>query len=55
MPPPESSNPTAVGPEKCNITEARENDFKIAVTNMFKGCQEDMNKSLNEDCKDTNI
>lgn len=36
MPPPEASNPIAIGPEKSNLAEAQDNDFKIAIMNMFK-------------------
>jgi hypothetical protein len=27
----ESSNPTIVGPEKCNVAEAQDKDLKIAL------------------------
>jgi hypothetical protein len=46
--PPEPSNPTTAGPEKCNIAEAEDKDFPRAVMNMFKDLREDMNKSINE-------
>lgn len=46
LPPPESSNPFAVVSEKCSIPEAQDNDFKVSITDMFKGLKEYMNKSL---------
>lgn len=34
---PEPSNPTAVDPEKCNIADTQDLDFKkITIMNMFK-------------------
>lgn len=38
----------AVATEKCNITETRDNGFKIATMNMFKDLKKDMSKSINE-------
>lgn len=46
--PPESINPTALGPERCNTAEAQDKDCKIAATNMFKDLKEDVNKSVDE-------
>lgn len=37
MPPLEPSNLTTVGPEKCNIVEAQDNDFKIAIVEYVQG------------------
>lgn len=47
-PSPEASNPTAEDPEKSNIAEAQDRDFKIAIRNMFNDLKKDLNKSLNE-------
>lgn len=30
------SNTTIVGPEECNIADAQDKEFKIAILNMFK-------------------
>ena len=38
MPPLEVSNSATVGPEKCNIAEAQDKDFKIAIMNMLVVC-----------------
>jgi hypothetical protein len=54
MSPVELSNPTTADPEKCNINESPGRDFKIAIMNMFKDLKEDINKSLNEVCENTN-
>ena len=48
MCPLESSNPTIVGPEKCNVAEAQDKDFKVPTINMFKDLEEDTKKCLNE-------
>lgn len=48
MSPLETSNPTTVGPEKCNTVVAQEKDFKIAIMHMLKDINEDMNKSTNK-------
>lgn len=37
---------SAPPPTKGNLPRAQDNDFKIAVMNMFKDVKEDMNKSL---------
>lgn len=42
------SNPIAKGPEKHNIAEAQDRDFKIAIKYMFNDLKEDLNKSFNE-------
>lgn len=47
--PPEASNPTAVFPEKRNLDETQNMDFKLAIMTMFKDLKDDMNKYLNED------
>ena len=44
--PPESSNPTAVGSEKCDIAEVQVRDFKIAIMNVSKDIEDDVNKSI---------
>lgn len=33
-----------MGPDKCNIAEAYDKDFKIATMSMFKDLKEDMDK-----------
>lgn len=48
-PPPEASNSTAVFPEKRNLDETQNMDFKIAIMTMFKDLKDHMNKYLNED------
>lgn len=48
-PPPEVSNPTTVFPEKRNLEETQNMDFKIAMMTMFKDLKDHMNKYLNED------
>lgn len=48
-PPPEASDPTTVNPEKCNLAEAQDKGFKVAILNMCKKLKEDVNKCLNED------
>lgn len=53
MPPPEPSNATIVGLEKCNLVEAQDKDFKISIMNMFKDHEEDVDKWLNEDHENT--
>lgn len=32
----EPSNPTALGPEKCNVAEAQDKDLKLALMNMVE-------------------
>lgn len=36
MPPLEASNATAAGPEECNVAEAKDKDFTIAIMYTFK-------------------
>lgn len=45
MPPPETSNHTTVGLEKCSISEAQDKDFKTTFMNVFKNLKRDLNKS----------
>lgn len=40
--------------DKCNILEAKENSFKLALINMIKDLKENMNKSLNVICENKN-
>jgi hypothetical protein len=54
MPPPEPSNATIVGLEKCNLVEAQDKDFKISIMIMFKDLNDDMNKALYVVYKSTN-
>lgn len=54
MPPPEASNPLAIGCEKCNLDEAPDKNVKIAITSMFMDFKEDVNKSFKEVCENTN-
>lgn len=44
--PPEPSNPTATGHEKCNIAKAQ--GLQTVITNMLKDLEDDMNKFINE-------
>ena len=46
MSPPEPSNPTTVDPKKQNIAEAQSTVVKIAVMNIIKNFEEDLNKTL---------
>jgi hypothetical protein len=48
MPLLESSNLTVTGPEKSNLAEAQDKDFKVPTINMFKDLEEDTKKCLNE-------
>lgn len=48
MPLLESSNPTAVGLEKCNIAERQDKDLKIAIMFMLKNIKHGIHKSINE-------
>lgn len=48
-PPPEAINPTAMLPEKRNLDETQNMDFKIAIMTMFKDLKDHMNKYLIED------
>lgn len=48
-----SRNPTKIGPEKLNITETQDKDYKLA-TNMLKDLKEDINESTNEMNEHTN-
>ena len=50
MSPPE---PSIAGPEYSNIPEAQDKDFKIGTMNMFKDLKEDMDKSPQEGCENT--
>lgn len=36
MPSPEASNPIATCPEKSNLAETQDKDFKIRIVNIFK-------------------
>lgn len=46
MPLPEGSNHTVTGPEKSNLAEAQDKDFKVSIMNMFKDLKEDTNNAL---------
>lgn len=52
IPLPEASNPIGIGPEKSNLAEAEDKDFKI-VRNMVQYLKEVMNKCLTKDCENT--
>lgn len=54
MSPSECSDHTIVGPEKCNTAEAQDKVFKIVTVSMLEDLKDDMNKSLNEVCENTN-
>lgn len=54
MSPLEPSNLATAGPEKLNITEAQDKDFKKAIINRFKVLKEDRNKLIIEIYKNTN-
>lgn len=51
MSPTKPINFSTVGPEKSNITEALDKDFKLVIMDVFKDLKEDMNKPLNEVCE----
>lgn len=53
MHPPKPSNLTIVGPEKCNIAEEQDKDFKITIRKIFNILKENMNKSPNETYENT--
>lgn len=40
--------------DKCNILEANERNFKLALINMLKDLKENMKKSLNVICENKN-
>lgn len=40
----EPSDPNIVAPEKCNIAETHDKDFKISIMNMFKDLKEKKKK-----------
>lgn len=46
MSPPQPSHPTTIGPEKCNIEEARDKNFNIAFKDMLEVPKEDINTSI---------
>lgn len=48
----QTSNPTTVSPEKCNIVEEHYKDFKITIINMFENLKEVMNISINKTYED---
>lgn len=48
MSPLKTSNPTIVGPKKCNVVKVQVNYFKRAFMNMIQVLKEEMNTSLNE-------
>lgn len=50
-PPPEPSNRITEEPEKDNIAEAQDKDFKMAVMNMFRDLREVVNKFFKEAMK----
>ena len=54
MPSPEASNFMVIGPKQCNLAEAQDKDFKIAIMNMLKDLKEEINKSANEIYENTN-
>lgn len=53
MPPLNTRNPTVTGPKKSNSAEVQDKDFKIAIINMFKVHEKDVDKWLNEDHEST--
>lgn len=54
MTPPEVRNPITISPEKTNLVEAHDRNFKIAIIHLFKDLKEDMDKYLNEDHENSN-
>jgi site-specific DNA-adenine methylase len=46
--PSETSNFTAIGPEKSNLAEATDNDLKTEIINIFNDLKEDIATLLNE-------
>lgn len=48
---PEISAPIVMFPEKDNLTDTQDNDFKIAIIKMLKKFKENKNKYLNKDRK----
>ena len=51
----EPSNPTTVHPEKCNIAEMQDEDFKIAIMNRSTDHKKNMDKSVNKVCENSEI
>jgi hypothetical protein len=54
MSPLESNNPTIVASEKCNRSEPKDKDLKIAFMNMMEILKEEMDKSSKEVYENTN-
>lgn len=56
MSPLEQSNPSTLDPEKYNIAEIQDKDFKIAIKNMLEILKDSINKSITEIycCENTN-
>jgi len=54
MPLPKASNPTTVGHEKYNILEAQGKGYKLAIMNLLNDLKDDVNKSINKVCENTN-
>lgn len=48
-------NTTTVGPEKYNIAEAENKDFRRAFTNMLQAFKEEINETIKETLENTNI
>lgn len=48
---PEISTPIVIFPEKDNLADTQDNDFKIAIIKMLKELKENKNKCLNGDRK----
>lgn len=53
MSPPESSSPTATGPEQYSTSKAEDEDSKIAIMKMIKDLKEDLKTYLSEVCENT--
>lgn len=54
MSPLEPNNPTTFTPEKCNVAEAKYEDFKITFMNLMEIFKEEMDKSSKEIYENTN-
>lgn len=48
-----TTSPGVIGPEKWDMAETQDNDFKITIMYMFKLLKDNMNKLFGEVCENT--
>lgn len=49
-----SSNLIVLDHKESNLAKTQEKDFKVEIMNVFEDIKEGINKSLTEDCENTN-